>query len=87
MQNYPNPFNPTTNVRFNIPPLKGVRGMMTHLVLFDILGKEIQTLINEKLQPGTYEVEWNASNYPSGVYFYSLTAGDFKETKKMILIK
>jgi hypothetical protein len=64
------------------------------LVIFNILGKEVQTLVNEQLAPGTYEVDWNASNFPSGVYYYRLTArqagastGDFSETKKMILVK
>ncbi len=94
-QNYPNPFNPSTKIKFDVPPSKGARGMITQLVVYDILGKEVQTLINEGLKPGTYEVEWNGSDYPSGVYFYKLTIGDpsassghsFSETKKMVLIK
>jgi hypothetical protein len=57
------------------------------LKVYDILGKEIETLVNEKLNPGTYEVTFNASQYPSGVYFYTLISGEYKETKKMILIK
>jgi hypothetical protein len=62
------------------------------LIIFDILGREIETLVNEALQPGTYEVEWPApmgdgSNYPSGVYFYRITTGSFSDAKKMILLK
>lgn len=63
------------------------------IIIYDALGREIQTLVNENLSPGTYEVEWNASSYPSGLYFYRLSVGDpsissgFIETKKMILIK
>ncbi len=85
-QNYPNPFNPVTKIKFDIPPSKGARGM-TSLIVYDALGREIAILVNEQLYPGTYEVEWDASNYPSGVYFYKLTAGDYTETKKMVLIK
>ena len=81
-QNYPNPFNPVTNIRYNVASLKFIK-----LIVYDILGKEIATLVNEKLQPGTYEVTWDGSQYPSGAYFYKLTAGDFKETKRMLLIK
>jgi hypothetical protein len=81
-QNYPNPFNPATNIKFAIPKNEFVK-----ITVFDILGKEIVTLVNEQLQPGTYETNWNASNYPSGVYFYRLQADDFSETKRMTLIK
>jgi hypothetical protein len=81
-QNYPNPFNPATNIKFAIPKNEFVK-----ITVFDMLGKEIETLVNEQLQPGTYETNWNASNYPSGVYFYKLSAGDFSETKKMLLLK
>jgi hypothetical protein len=89
-QNYPNPFNPTTKIRFNIPLLRGVdaegrRGVL--LIIYDALGREIETLVNEELNPGTYEIEWIASNYTSGVYFYSLTHGSFTQTKKMVVLK
>jgi hypothetical protein len=57
------------------------------LVVYDILGNEIETLINEHLTAGTYKVDWNAANYPSGVYYYRLISGKFSETKKLILIK
>jgi hypothetical protein len=60
---------------------------MTTLKIFDILGKEIQTLVNEQLQPGTYEVTFDGSDLPSGIYFYKLTAGEFIKTNKMILLK
>jgi len=81
-QNYPNPFNPTTSIKYQVESSKHIK-----LVVYDILGKEIATLVNEKQSPGTYEVTWDASVYPSGVYFYKLTSGDFSETKKMLMIK
>lgn len=81
-QNYPNPFNPNTIIRFNIKDSR-----FTILKVFDILGNEVESLVNEQLIPATYEVEWNASNYTSGIYYYRLTAGDFAETRKMILLK
>jgi hypothetical protein len=92
-QNYPNPFNPTTKIKFDIPQDSRLRGNYNVVLkVFDILGNEVATLVNEQLKPGTYEVEWPApsgdgSNYSSGVYYYKLEAGDFKETKKMVLIK
>ena len=86
-QNYPNPFNPNTKIKFNIPPSKGARGMNTKLAVYDVLGKEVEILVNEKLNAGTYETEWDASNYPSGVYFYKLITDSYTETKKMVLIK
>ena len=55
--------------------------------MYDLLGQEIATLVNETLQPGSYEVEWNAANYPSGVYFYKLQAGSYSQTKKLVLLK
>ena len=86
-QNYPNPFNPSTKIQFSIPPSKGVRGMDVKLIIYDLLGREVATLVNEQLKPGSYEVQWNASNFPSGVYFYRLTTDKFIGTKKMILVK
>jgi hypothetical protein len=89
-QNYPNPFNPSTKIFFSIPLQRGVsegRSVLARIVIYDILGREITTLINEKLGPGTYEVNWDSSNYPSGVYFYSLITSDYTETKKMVLLK
>jgi hypothetical protein len=88
--NYPNPFNPITNIKFDITtPLPPFRkgGTNVTLKIYDVLGNEISTLVNEQLKPGNYEVEWNGSNYASGVYYYKLIAGEYKETKKMVLIK
>jgi len=87
-QNYPNPFNPVTKIKFDIAPLsRGVGGVFTSLKIFDILGKEIATLVNESLNPGTYEVTFDAGNYPGGVYFYQFITDGFRDTKKMILIQ
>ena len=82
LQNYPNPFNPSTNIRYDIP-----KNGFVKLVVFDILGREIETLVNEKQNAGTYEVTFNGSNLSSGIYFYTLSAGDYKETKKLVLLK
>ena len=81
-QNYPNPFNPVTNLEFGISDLGFVS-----LIVYDILGKEVATLVNEKLNPGKYKVEFDGSALPSGVYFYRITAGEFTDTKRMMLIK
>jgi hypothetical protein len=89
-QNYPNPFNPITKIKFDIPLSRGVpegRGVLTRLTIYDILGHEVAMLVNENLSPGTYEAEWDASNYPSGVYFYKLETETYSQTKKLILIK
>jgi photosystem II stability/assembly factor-like uncharacterized protein len=89
-QNYPNPFNPITKIKFDIPnsPLyeRGAGGFVT-LIIYDILGREVATLVNEQLKPGTYEYEWNGSNFASGIYFYKLETEDFSQTRKMVLIK
>ncbi|MCX6162114.1 MAG: T9SS type A sorting domain-containing protein, partial [Ignavibacteriae bacterium] len=81
-QNYPNPFNPITNIKFNIAKSGNVR-----ITVFDILGKEVAVLVNEKLNPGAYKVDFNGSNFSSGVYFYRLTAGNYAAVKKFILLK
>jgi len=89
-QNYPNPFNPVTKIKFDIPLSRGVsegRGVFVILTIYDILSREIAVLVNQQLKPGTYEVEWDASTYTSGVYFYRLNTGDYTETKKMVLLK
>jgi len=91
-QNYPNPFNPTTKIRFNIPSLTRRGAGVVVLKVYDALGREVQTLVNEQIQPGTYEVDFPAptgdgSNYSSGVYYYTLSSGDYIETKKMVLMK
>lgn len=81
-QNYPNPFNPGTKIKFQIPKSGEVQ-----LKIYDMLGRELETLLNEKLQAGTYETEWNGTNFASGTYFYKLSADNFTETKKMQLVK
>lgn len=96
-QNYPNPFNPTTKIKFDIPQLnppftghplgQGGQGGSVNLAIYDLLGREVATLVNEKLNPGTYEVEFDGTNYPSGVYIYKLTTLQYRDTKKMVLLK
>lgn len=81
-QNYPNPFNPVTKIKFDIPKANNVR-----LVVFDILGREVRTLVNEFTQPGTFEVAFDGSALASGTYFLRIEAGDFTDIKKMILVK
>lgn len=81
-QNYPNPFNPSTTIEFSIPSDATVS-----LKIYDVLGKEVAVLANEYRSAGTYIVNWNASNFSSGVYFYKLNAGNFTQTKKMFLAK
>lgn len=86
-QNFPNPFNPVTNIKFQIPATVETSRWDVLLAVYDILGNEIAVLANGKLAPGTYEYTWDASAFPSGVYFYRLTAGDFSNVNKMILLK
>ncbi|MBZ0203530.1 MAG: T9SS type A sorting domain-containing protein [Ignavibacteria bacterium] len=81
-QNYPNPFNPATHIGFRIADFGLVR-----IIVYDALGREVQTLVNQELQPGTYEVDFDGSNLPSGVYYYKLESESFTETKKMVLLK
>lgn len=81
-QNYPNPFNPSTTIEFSVP----VQGFYT-LKIFDMNGKEAASLVNERLNAGSYNVEWNANNNSSGVYFYKLVSENFSAVKKMILVK
>jgi uncharacterized delta-60 repeat protein len=80
--NYPNPFNPTTKIRFALP-----KSSFAKLVIYDILGREAETLVNEQLNAGIYEADWNAKNFSSGVYIYKLSAGEFVDTKKMVLTR
>ncbi len=88
-QNYPNPFNPSTTIKFTISDLPaGRQGLrFTTLKIYDVLGNEIATLVNEELPSGEYEVEFDARGLTSGIYFYQLRAGSFIQTKKMLLIK
>jgi hypothetical protein len=81
-QNYPNPFNSKSKIKFQIAKFQDVK-----LIIYDALGKKLQILVNEELQPGTYEVEWDGTNFPSGIYYYRLTADDYSQTKKMVLIR
>jgi hypothetical protein len=81
-QNYPNPYNPTTVVSYQLPVAGAVR-----LVVYDILGREVAVLVDEKQGAGSYSAHWDARGFASGVYFYRLQAGEFAETKKMILMK
>lgn len=81
-QNYPNPFNPETNIEFTIPEFN-----LVSIKIYDAAGRIISVLAENDFQPGKYKVNWQAGNYPSGVYFYKLTAGSFVQTRKMILIK
>ena len=90
LQNYPNPFNPTTRIKYEIPK----SGMFIQLKVYDLLGREVAILVNEDKPAGTFEIEFNSANsryasspIPSGIYFYKLQAGDFIQTRKMILIK
>jgi len=81
-QNYPNPFNPETSIRFSIPTSENVE-----LNVYNILGQKVSLLINEQKAQGEYEIKFNASNLPSGIYIYSLRAGNVFETRKMLLVK
>ena len=89
-QNYPNPFNPTTTIGFSLPS-RGSNtagaGSLTTLTVYDLLGREVQTLVNEPLSPGTYSVALDASRLGSGTYYYTLTTGDLKETKRLVVLK
>ena len=81
-QNYPNPFNPATTIKFAIP-----KSSLVKITVYNLLGKEIETVVNEYLQAGTYQTQWDATKYSSGMYFYRITAGNFTNSKKMLLIK
>ncbi|MBE0573074.1 MAG: T9SS type A sorting domain-containing protein [Ignavibacteriaceae bacterium] len=88
-QNYPNPFNPSTKIKYTIPSvtLSEVEGSLVSLKIYDLLGNEVSTLVNEEKPAGSYEVEFNAEGLSSGVYFYKLQLNNFTDTKKMILIR
>jgi hypothetical protein len=81
-QNYPNPFNPATKIRFDIPEYSFVK-----ITVYDALGKEIAKPVYRVLNPGSYETEFNGNDLTTGIYFYKIEAGDFTETKKLVLIK
>jgi hypothetical protein len=81
-QNYPNPFNPSTRINFKVP-----ESGFAKLTIFDPLGRELAVLVSEQINPGTYNVTWDASTFSSGIYFYSLTINNNKLIKKMMLLK
>lgn len=80
--NYPNPFNPTTKIKFGLP-----KSAFVKMSVYDILGREVAVLVNEQLQAGEFQADWNASNFPSGIYFYRIEADNFVKTAKMMLVK
>jgi hypothetical protein len=90
-QNYPNPFNPTTTIEYYIPNFIGNNnnssGINVKLILYDALGREITTLVNELKMPGKHKVKFNAESFPSGVYFYKIIANNYSDIKKLILVK
>jgi hypothetical protein len=81
-QNYPNPFNPRTTIKFGVSSSE-----FASLTVFDVLGREVEVLVNDRKQQGKYEVQWNARNHVSGVYFYRLQAGAFVQTRKLLLVR
>jgi hypothetical protein len=81
-QNYPNPFNPATTIKYSIPTESFV-----NVKVYNLIGQEVAELVNEQQQIGNYEINFDAANLPSGIYFYSIKAGNFAETKKMLLVK
>jgi hypothetical protein len=81
-QNYPNPFNPSTNIEYDLPEATFVR-----LSVYNLIGQEVATLVNDQQQAGAYEVRFNALNLPSGTYFYRLQAGDYVDVKKMTFVR
>ena len=81
-QNYPNPFNPTTSIEYTLTKISDVR-----LTIFNLQGEEVAKLVEGRFNAGEYSVEWNASNIPSGIYFYRLHTGEYVQTKKMVLLK
>jgi hypothetical protein len=90
-QNYPNPFNPTTNIRFTVGDAYSASPVWVTLRIYDVLGNEVATLVNEEKPAGTYKIEFSASSgtrvLASGIYYYRLTTGNFIETKKMLMLK
>jgi hypothetical protein len=85
--NYPNPFNAATTIRFDVPANFKPRTSNIKLFVFDLLGREAATLVSQDLEPGVYQISFDASALPSGVYFYRLESNDIRMTKSMILIK
>ena len=88
-QNYPNPFNPITKIKYSVPSVVSIggRNLLVALKVYDVLGKEITTLVDEYKNPGDYEIDFDGSNLPGGIYFYQLKTGGYSQTKKMVLLK
>ena len=86
-QNYPNPFNPTTKIRYTIPSVGTSLMKFVQLKVYDVLGNEVATLVNEEKPAGSYELTWNAGNLSSDIYFYRIQTRNFIETKKMLLLR
>lgn len=81
-QNYPNPFNPTTTIKYDVPKTSNVK-----IIIYDAIGREVESLVDMELSPGTYEVIWDANNYSSGLYFYSIITDNYIHTNRMVLMK
>jgi hypothetical protein len=86
-QNYPNPFNPVTTIEYRIPAAGTSRDLSVQLKIYDLLGQEVATLVNEQQSAGSYEVKFDASNLASGIYLYKIQAGEFTSVKKLMLLK
>jgi hypothetical protein len=90
LQNYPNPFNPVTIIRYSIGAVSGQQSVVSshvRLAVYDLLGREVAVLVDEKKAPGSYEVKFDGSRLASGVYFYRMQAGDFVQTRRLLLLK
>jgi hypothetical protein len=85
-QNFPNPFNPKSKIKYQIAKTQS-KNQNVILAVYNALGEEIAVLVNEEQSAGTYEVDWDAGVFPSGVYYYKLSTGDFTKTRKMVLVK
>ncbi len=81
-QNYPNPFNPVTNINVDIP-----KNSIVKVAVYDMLGKEVDVLVDQQLTAGSYKIDWNASRFASGIYFYRIITSEFTDIKKMVLVK
>ncbi|MCX6165269.1 MAG: T9SS type A sorting domain-containing protein, partial [Ignavibacteriae bacterium] len=84
-QNYPNPFNPTTKIKFDVRAKGNTENVI--LKVYNVIGKEVTTLVNEELKSGSYEITWNGESINSGTYFYKIQIGNYIETKRMVLLK
>ena len=80
--NYPNPFNPSTTIKFDVAKMQNVK-----ITIYDVLGRAAGVLVNETLQPGTFEVKWDALNFSSGIYYFRMETQTFSDTRKMVLVK